>query len=108
MATPVTNYGLQRSQAMKHLRYLLLLLLLALGACAQYRGMGMGSGSSGGGPGGGMTQAQHMEHMKAMQDQMARIRQTTNPTERQSLMESHMKMMDEHMARMQNMPCWRM
>ncbi|MGA8515343.1 MAG: hypothetical protein WB821_11335 [Burkholderiaceae bacterium] len=93
---------------MKHLRYFSPLLLLALGACAQHGGM-MGPGpGAGAGPGMGMTQAQHMEHMKAMQDQMARIRSTADPAARQSMMENHMKMMDDHMARMQGMPCGRM
>jgi hypothetical protein len=94
---------------MKHLRYFSPLLLLALSACAQYPGMGMGGGGmGGGGQGGGMMQTQNMERMKAMQDQMARIRQSTNPADRQKMMEDQMKMMDEHMTRMQNMPCARM
>lgn len=94
---------------MNHLRYVVSpLLLLALGACTQYGGM-MGRGPGPGpGPGAGMGQAQHMEHMKAMQENMARIRTTTDPAARHKMMEDHMKMMDDHMARMQNMPCARM
>jgi hypothetical protein len=81
---------------------------LALGACSQYGDM-MGRGPGpGAGPGMGMTQTQHMEHMKTMQDQMSRIRSTTDPAARQKMMDDHMKMMDDHMARMQNMPCGRM
>jgi hypothetical protein len=94
---------------MKHLRYLSPLLLFTLGGCAQHGGMmGQGPGAGPGAGMGSMSQAQHMEHMKSMQDQMARIRTTTDPASRQKMMEDHMKMMDDHMARMQSMPCSRM
>ena len=95
---------------MKRSLYFAPLLVLALSACAQQRGM-MGQGGPGPGPGPGMmgmNQPQHAEHMKTMQAHMARVRTTTDPAERQKLMEEHMRMMDEHMGRMQNMPCHRM
>jgi len=44
-----------------------------------------------------------MGNMKGMQAQMARIRSTTDPKERQKLMEEHMKSMQDSMAKMRSM-----
>jgi uncharacterized membrane protein (DUF106 family) len=84
---------------MKHASLVGSLLVLSLAGCANQGMMGQP---------GGMNQAQHMEHMKTMQSQMARIKQTSDPAERQKLMEEHMKLMDDHMGRMQTMPCGKM
>lgn len=43
---------------------------------------------------------QHMEEMKA---HMALIRTTTDPVQRQKLMEEHLKMMEAHMSDMERM-----
>ena len=43
------------------------------------------------------------EHMKEMQAQMEKIRQTTDPKERQRLMQEHMQGMREQMKMMQGM-----
>jgi hypothetical protein len=43
------------------------------------------------------------EHMKEMQAQMEKIRQTTDPKERQRLMQEHMQGMGEQMQMMQGM-----
>lgn len=96
---------------MKFLTYLSPVLLLALGACSQYGGMMGQSPDSSAGVGSGMgqmSQAQHTERMKNMQDHMSLMRATTDPAARQKMTEDHMKMMDDHMARMQNMPCAKM
>jgi hypothetical protein len=85
---------------MKRSLYFTGLLIFALAGCASPQGMKGGANSA--------DHAQHMEHMKTMKESMARIRQSTDPTERQKLIEEHMKMMDEHMAGMQNMSCGKM
>ena len=46
------------------------------------------------------TMHQHMEKMKS---HMALIRQTTDPAQRQKLLEEHMTMMEEHMSGMGKM-----
>ena len=53
-----------------------------------------------GATGGGMPM---MANMKAMQAQMARIRSTTDPKEREKLMQEHMKSMQDNMAKMRGM-----
>jgi hypothetical protein len=40
------------------------------------------------------------EHMDTMREQMARIRATEDPTERERLMQEHMRSMEEHMRTM--------
>jgi len=50
--------------------------------------------------GGGMPM---MANMKAMQAQMAKIRTTTDPKERQKLMQEHMQSMQDNMAKMRGM-----
>jgi uncharacterized protein HemX len=46
---------------------------------------------------------QMQENMKAMQTQMDGIRNTTDPKERQKLMQEHMRAMQENMKAMQGM-----
>jgi hypothetical protein len=43
------------------------------------------------------------KHMEEMKSQMALIRKTTDPVERQKLMEEHLKMMEAHMSGMEKM-----
>jgi Flp pilus assembly protein TadB len=85
---------------MRRALYFTPLLIFALAGCANQQGMKGDMNSA--------AHTQHMEHMKTMKESMARIRQSTDPAERQKLMEEHMKMMDEHMAGMQNMSCGKM
>jgi len=47
--------------------------------------------------------AQTQEHMKKMQDIMARMQKTTDPAERQKLMSEHMQAMQEGMKSMRGM-----
>lgn len=47
--------------------------------------------------------AQMQEHMKKMQDIMARMQKTTDPAERQKLMSEHMQAMQEGMKSMRGM-----
>ena len=81
---------------MKRSLYFTLVLMFALAGCAHQQAMKSAE------------PAQHMEQMKTMKENMARIRETTDAAERQKLMEEHMKMMEEHMAGMQNMSCGKM
>lgn len=54
-------------------------------------------------PPGAAMKAQMQSKIKAMQDQMAKIKSTTDPAERQKLMEEHMKSMQEGMSMMRGM-----
>lgn len=47
--------------------------------------------------------SQMQQNMKTMQVQMERLRTTTDPTERQKLMQEHMQSMQENMKMMRNM-----
>jgi hypothetical protein len=49
------------------------------------------------------TQQQTLERMKTMQAQMEKIRQTTDPKEREKLLAEHMKSMQEGMQMMRGM-----
>ena len=49
------------------------------------------------------TTAQMQEHMKKMQDLMARLQKTTDPAERRKLMDEHTKAMQEGMQAMRGM-----
>lgn len=43
------------------------------------------------------------KHMEDMKNHMALIRKTSDPVQRQKLMEEHLKMMEEHMSGMDKM-----
>ncbi len=43
------------------------------------------------------------KHMEEMKNHMALIRKTSDPVQRQKLMEEHLKMMEEHMSGMDKM-----
>lgn len=51
----------------------------------------------------GQRMSQMQQNMTAMQAQMARIRATTDPTERRKLMQAHMQAMQENMTAMSGM-----
>jgi hypothetical protein len=51
----------------------------------------------------GQQMSQMQQNMTAMQAQMARIRATTDPTERRKLMQAHMQAMQESMTAMRGM-----
>mgnify|MGYP001172779395 CR=1 FL=1 len=70
----------------------------AVGACPKMGMMGGGMGMMGGGM--GMGNAMSPELMKKMQEQMAKIRETSDPAERQKLMQEHFQSMQEAMQAM--------
>lgn len=47
-------------------------------------------------------------HMRKMREQMAQIRATTDPKEKERLMQEHMKSMEQAMAGMDGMRCGKM
>lgn len=52
----------------------------------------------------GMGGMGHMqEHMKRMQDQISKMRATSDPKEKERLMDEHMKTMEESMSKMKGM-----
>jgi hypothetical protein len=50
-----------------------------------------------------MSMAPMQENMKRMQDEMATIRATSDPKEKERLMEEHLKTMEQSMSMMQGM-----
>jgi hypothetical protein len=65
-------------------------------ACPKMGMMGGGMGMMGNGPGSAMSP----DLMKKMQEQMEKIRQSTDPAERQKLMQEHFQSMQEAMQAM--------
>jgi len=66
-------------------------------ACHKMEMMGGGMGMMGSGMGMGAGNAMSPELMKKMQDQMTKIRETSDPAERQKLMQEHFQSMQEAM-----------
>jgi len=82
----------------------LIALVLSGTGCAQVAPPGpRGDMASGPGPRSGMPMATEQQ-MQKMQDEMRRIRGTTDPVERQRLMDEHMKSMQQIMPMMSGMP----
>ena len=80
----------------------LVALVLSATGCAQIPPPGHPGRMAGPGPRGGMPMATEQQ-MQKMQDEMRRIRATTDPAERRRLMDEHMKSMQQMMPMMSQM-----
>lgn len=76
--------------------------VLSATGCAQMPPPGHPARMAGPGPRAGMPMATEQQMLK-MQDEMRRIRGTTDPVERQRLMDEHMKSMQQMMPMMSGM-----
>ena len=80
-----------------------IVLMLSATGCAQVPpARHAGPMAAGPGPRGGMPMATEQQ-MQKMQDEMRRIRATTDPVERRRLMDEHMKSMQQMMPMMSGM-----